>query len=213
MLLALAAVLAAAAGPILAEVPVKPDPDARYVFYLHGRILEAQGKNAVSPEFGKYEYDAILAALAAPGFTVVSEIRRDGAGDEFAEKVAAQIRALKAAGVPSRNIAVIGASKGAGLTLAVSAAIGDPEIAYVVLAGCGATRKRAAALRGRILSIYDEKDRFQPTCSETFARAKSLTARHEIVVTLGVDHGLLYKPYKEWVDPALAWIRPDPPAR
>ena len=88
-------------GAILTDVPSKPDTKARYVFYLHGRILEVQGRNAVSPDFGKYEYDAILAALAAPGFTVVSEVRGDGAGDEFAAKVARQIRALKAAGVPS----------------------------------------------------------------------------------------------------------------
>jgi len=210
MLLPLAAVLATAAGPILADVPAQPDPKARYVFYLHGRILEVQGRNAVSPDFGTYEYDAILAALAAPGFTVVSEVRRDGAGDEFAERVAGQIRALKAAGVPSRNIAVIGASKGAGLGLAVSAAAGDPEIAYVVLAGCGVSPERAAALRGRILSIYDENDRFQPSCRETFALAKTLTARREIVLKVGLDHGLLYKPYREWVDPALAWIERKP---
>jgi hypothetical protein len=207
MLLALAAVLAAVAGPILTDVPAQPDPKARYVFYLHGRILEEQGRNAVSPDFGKYEYDAILQALAAPGYTVVGEIRGKGAGDEFADKVAGQIRALRAAGVPSPQIAVIGASKGAGLTLAVSAAVGDPEIAYVVLAGCAASDERAAALRGRILSIYDVKDRFQPSCQDTFRRAKALTARHEIVLTLGLDHGLLYKPYREWLDPAFAWIR------
>ena len=206
MLLALA--LAIAAGPILTDVPSQPDPEARYVFYLHGRILEVQGRDAVSPDFGKYEYDAILEALAAPGFTVVSEIRKDGAGDEFAAKVAGQIRALKAAGVPSRHIGVVGASKGAGLTLAVAEAAGDPAIAYVVLAGCGASPERAAALRGRILSIYDEKDRYRPSCRETFARAKALTARREIVVRRGLDHGLLYKPYDDWVKPALAWIAP-----
>ena len=208
MLLALAAALATAAGPILTDVPAKPDPDARYVFYLHGRILEVQGRNAVSPDFGKYEYDAILQALAAPGFTVVSEVRPDGTGDEYAEKVAGQIRALKAAGVPSRHIGVVGASKGAGLTLAVAEAAGDPAIGYVVLAGCGASPGRAAALRGRILSIYDEKDRFQPTCRKTFAAAKRLAAKREIVVRRGLDHGLLYKPYEEWVRPALAWIGP-----
>ena len=210
MILALAAFLAIVPGPIVTDVPAKPDPKARYVFYLHGRILEVQGRNAVSPDFGPYEYDAILAALAAPGFTVVSEIRRDGAGDEFADRVAGQIRALKAAGVPSTNISVVGASKGAGLTLGVSAVVGDPEIAYVVLAGCGTSPERAATLRGRLLSIYDEKDRFQPSCRDTFARAKTLTARREIVLKLGVDHGLLYKPYREWVDPALAWIQRRP---
>ena len=27
----------------------------------------------------------------------------------------------------------------------------------------------------------------------------------EIEVKLGVGHGLLYKPFKEWVDPAVEW--------
>ncbi len=191
-------------GPIFAEVPADPDPKARYVFYLHGRILETQGRHAVSPDFGPYEYDAILEALAARGLTVVSELRKEGAGAGFVEMVAAQVRRLKAAGVPSRHISVVGASKGAGMTLQLAAALGDPEMSYVVLAGCSV--ENAAALRGRILSIYDEKDSFQPSCARTFARATRLTARKEIVLKLGVDHGLLYKPYREWVDPAVAWI-------
>jgi hypothetical protein len=196
--------LLALAGQVLTTVPARPDPKARYVFYLHGRILEVQGRSAVSPDFGPYEYDAILAALAANGATVVSEVRRDGAGREFVDRVAGQVRALKSAGVPSTHIAVVGASKGAGMTLQVSAALADPEIAYVVLAGCSV--QTPAALRGRVLSIYDEKDRFEPSCRKTFAKAARLTASREIVVKRGLDHGLLYRPYDEWVQPALAWI-------
>ena len=202
----LALATSVAPGAILADVPAKPDPKSRYVFYLHGRILEVQGRNAVSPDFGRYEYDAILAALAARGATVIGEIRRDGAGQEFVERVAGQVRALTAAGVPAKNVAVVGASKGGNLTLRVSAALGDPEVSYVVLAGCGGSAELAAALRGRILSIYDAKDRFEPSCGPTFAKALRLAAKREIVVKLGLDHGLLYKPYPEWVDPALAWI-------
>ena len=191
-------------GPILTDVPARPDPKARYVFYLHGRILETQGRRAVSPDFGPYEYDAILEALAARGLAVVSEVRKDGAGREFVDKVAGQVRRLKAAGVPSRHIALIGASKGAGMTLQVAAALGDPEMSYVVLAGCSV--EQPTALRGRILSIYDADDSFQPSCARTFAQAAHLTARKEIVVKTGRGHGLLYKPYEEWVSPAVAWI-------
>ena len=92
----------------------------------------------------------------------------------------------------------------------MSAAVGDPAIAYVVLAGCAASAERAAALRGRVLSVYDRADRFQPTCKRTFAAATRLTAKREIVVTRGLDHGLLYQPHREWLDPALAWIRGKP---
>ena len=199
-------ILAAAAlvGQVLAEVPEKPDPKARYVFYLHGRILEVQGRRAVSPDFGPYQYDAILSALAARGATVIAEVRKDGAGREFVDRVVAQVRALKAAGVPSRRIGVVGASKGAGMTLQVSAALADPDVAYVVLAGCSV--ETPAALRGRILSIYDEEDRFEPSCAKTFAKSPRLTAHREVVVRLGLDHGLLYRPHRQWVEPALDWL-------
>ena len=191
-------------GAILTEAPAKPDPRARYVFYLHGRILETQGRHAVSPDFGPYEYDRILEALAARGLTVIGEVRKEVAGREFAERVAGQVRRLKAAGVPSRHISLVGASKGAGMTLQVAAALADPEMSYVVLAGCSVDD--AAALRGRILSVYDADDSLQPSCARTFAKATRLTAREEIVVKRGLGHGLLYKPHAEWVDPAVAWI-------
>ena len=32
-----------------------------------------------------------------------------------------------------------------------------------------------------------------------------LKESNEIEVKLGVGHGLLYKPFKEWVDPAVGW--------
>jgi glyoxylase-like metal-dependent hydrolase (beta-lactamase superfamily II) len=43
---------AAGPGQILEDVPRAPDPATRYLFYVHGRILETQGRNASSPEFG-----------------------------------------------------------------------------------------------------------------------------------------------------------------
>ena len=110
-LLTLAFVTPVTAGPVLTDVPEKPDRSVRYVFYLHGRILETQGRQAVSPDFGPYEYDAILGALAARGFTVISEVRTGDAGQEFVDKVVTQVRRLRRAGVPAAHIGVIGASK------------------------------------------------------------------------------------------------------
>jgi hypothetical protein len=56
-------------------VPEAPDLHGRYVFYLRGRILEVQGRNATSPDFGRYDYDGILRALAGRGLQVISEVR------------------------------------------------------------------------------------------------------------------------------------------
>jgi len=66
--------LCLAALPILSEPPAKADPAATYLFHLHGRIVQEQGREAVSPKYGRYEYDAILARLAEAGLVILSEV-------------------------------------------------------------------------------------------------------------------------------------------
>jgi metallo-beta-lactamase class B len=201
--------LALPPGSVQADVPATIDPRARYLFYLHGRILEEQGRHAVSPDFGPYAYDAILAALAERGFTVISEVRKGESGLPFAAKVAGQVRALLKAGVPAERVTLLGASKGGFLTLAAAAELGEDGLNIVVLGSCGgATEALAPRLRGRVLSVYDEVDRFRPSCRKTFARAPQLKAAKEVVLKLGLDHGLLFTPRKEWLDLASAWPPP-----
>jgi hypothetical protein len=79
----------------------------------------------------------------------------------------------------------------------------------VILAGCGTqTEPLARRLRGRMLSIFDHNDRLAPSCASTFRKATDLREQREIVLELGLDHGLLYKPYPEWLEPASAWAWP-----
>src|SRR5688572_16348766 len=47
-------------GRIGKDVPEKVNPKARYLFYLHGRIIEEQGVRPTSPQHGVYEYEQIL---------------------------------------------------------------------------------------------------------------------------------------------------------
>jgi hypothetical protein len=93
-------------------VPDHPDASKRYLFYLHGRIIELQGRKAVSPDYGPYEYDGILRALAEAGFEVISEVRPSDTGLEYGKKIAAQARSLLAAKVPPEHITIAGFSKG-----------------------------------------------------------------------------------------------------
>jgi metallo-beta-lactamase class B len=196
-------------GSVHADLPAAIDPRSRYLFYLHGRILEEQGRHAVSPDFGPYAYDAILAALAERGFTVISEVRKGESGLPFATKVAGQVRALLKAGVPVERVTLLGASKGGFLALAAAAELGEDGLNVVVLGSCGGgTEALAPRLRGRVLSVFDEVDRFHPSCRETFARAPQLKAVKEVVLRLGLDHGLLFTPGKEWLDLASAWPPP-----
>ena len=194
---------------VLDAVPAAPDPKARYLIYLHGRIIEEQGRQAVSPEFGRYEYDRILDAFVARGFTVIAELRGPDAGEPFAEKVAGQVRALRRAGVPPEHITVVGFSKGGGLAVAAAARAAEAGVNYAVLAGCSQepawVSRWAPSVRGLMLSLYDSSDRFKPSCAPLFAGAKGLSATKEVALTTGLDHGLFYAPRSEWLDPLTAW--------
>lgn len=195
-------------GHVHADVPAVPDKSRRWLFYVHGRILELQGRDATSPDFGRYEFDAILKAFAGRGFEVISEVRTEQGSAGFPARLAEQVRRLRKAGVPAERITVVGASKGGFLTLVAAAELQHPGLSFVVLAGCGAESVAfGPRLRGRVLSIYDESDRFTPSCRATFEAAPLLTTSRELVLKLGHDHGLLYRPYPEWLEPAARWAR------
>ena len=113
------------------------DPAKPYLFYLHGKIIEDQGIPAISPDYGEYEYLAILKKLGNYGFVVISEPRSKNADSlVYARKTAEQVKTLLKAGVPERDITMVGASKGAGITIFVSDMLANSEINYVLMAIC-----------------------------------------------------------------------------
>ena len=202
----------APAGAVLTAVPEHPAPTARYLIYLHGAIIETQGRRPTHPEYGVYEYDQILDALAARGFQVISEARPAGTKvPAYAEKVAGQVRALVEAGVPADHIAVAGHSKGAMITLGASSLLDLPGVRYVVMAGCfrGGSPIRGIHLSGHILSIYDESDRLAGSCDTVFAatpparkRRKRSSSTPASATARSTD------PMNEWLDPLTAWLGP-----
>ena len=58
----IAGTVTAVAAPAAAQ-PRAPAAQARYIYYLHGRIVEDLGPRGVSPRFGAYDYPDIIAAL------------------------------------------------------------------------------------------------------------------------------------------------------
>jgi len=117
--------------------PASIDPSKQYLFYLHGRIVEDQGLHAVSPDYGEYEYVAILAKFSSYGFVVISEQRLKNAdGMKYAERVVGQVTELLKAGVPAKNITVVGASKGAGIAIEISYLLENEEVNFVIMAIC-----------------------------------------------------------------------------
>ena len=201
----------ASAQNVMRDVPAKVDADASYVFYLHGRIVEEQGPNAVSPDFGHYEYDGILAELARTPAVVISEPRARGTDvNDYAAKVMSQIARLKSAGVKSSAINVVGASKGGWIAAKVAMRLGDPDVRYVLIGGCGYPDPASAIARlnGSVLWILERTD-FEGSrnCAAEVSSSPGLRERRQITLETGLRHGFLYRPLPEWVNPVQDWIR------
>ena len=196
---------------VLTEVPANPDSHDQYIFYLHGLIVEEAGIRPKSEEHGYYEYELILDQLAQEGFTVISETRPQGTQiKDYAEKVVAQIRLLLKAGVPPENITVVGASKGGVISAYVSAILQEEMLNFVFLAGLfeKCLKDEDLVLYGNVLSIHDRADTQSITPEKYFQRSPGLHRAKAMVFSLDVGHGLIYKPYREWIEPLLEWVRP-----
>lgn len=196
-------------GRIVSSVPDDPRPDARYVFYLHGRIIEEQGIRPTHPEYGTYEYEAILETFRRRGLIVVSEPRPAGTEPgPYAEQVAGQVRRLIASGVPADRITVVGGSKGAVIAMLASTLVRNRDLRFVLIAGCNDWVRENVEidLYGDVLSIYDVNDRYGETCGPLFEQSTGLGTTDEIMLEVGTGHAILYRPIREWVEPVLAWI-------
>ncbi len=199
--------------PASYEFPEIIDPSSRYLFYLHGKIIEDQGIPAISPDFGEYEFEAILKELSSYGFEVIGEKRAQNTDPaEYARKVANQVNILLDEGVPPGNITVVGASKGAGITIYVSNILKNKEINFVLLAICHPDQvhffiQEGISLEGNVLSIYDSNDQFAGTCQElfSFSIGNGVGRFDEIILEIGTGHGILYQPNDEWILPTVQW--------
>ena len=194
---------------ILDRVPVKVDQRARCLIYLHGRIIEDQGRRPTSPTWGVYEYQKVLEALATDGATVISEQRPPMTDmDQFAAHVADQVRQLLGAGVSPERISVVGFSKGGGIATRASALLENPRINFVFLAACGDGNFQGVNRKvwGRILSVYEASDDAGRSCAGLFAKAGAIGTRSEIRINVGEQHGTFFRPHVEWLDPVRRWV-------
>lgn len=171
--------------------------------------MEGSDGRPVSREFGPYEYHEILQRFAQDGFTVVSEVRPRGTDPaEYARKIAGWVRGLLEAGVPDRNVAVVGGSQGGVIAAYASAFLDEPELKFVILAGLfgDGESERSLRLHGRVFSIYDEADTHSILPEVYFRQSPALTEGKSLVTKTGLGHGLIYRPYSAWYEPAIRWI-------
>jgi hypothetical protein len=197
-------------GSILDDVPAQVRPRARYLIYLHAKIVEEKGSRPTDERFGPYEYAEILDTLAALGAEVIAEQRPQGTDfRQFGSHVADQVRRLLAAGVSAERIAVVGFSKGGAIAIIASALLGDPRVTFVFLGPCGdwVTGRDDVNVRGRILSIYEASDELGTSCEPLFAQATDPGEHREIRIDTGAGHGAFYRPRAEWLDPLFQWVK------
>ncbi len=186
-----------------AQLPTK------HIFYLHGRIIEQQGKNAVSEQFGKYELDSIITALKVENGIVHAEIRNSNVDYKlYAEKVSKQIDSLIKAGVKPIDITVIGASKGAIIACNISS-LNTNAINYVFLAGNNDYQEMNNdwKFHGQVLCIYDSSDEIAGKNYDYWKTKDNFTTKFEqIELKTNLGHGFIYKPLSVWMEPTKKWI-------
>ena len=197
------------------EFPESIDPSRLYLFYLHGRIIEEQGLPAISPDFGEYQYEEILDALSSHGFVVISEQRlKDTDGILYAEKVVGEVNALLEADVPASAITVVGASKGGYIGLYTSYFLGNEDINFVLMGICAPEevenlKHAGVSLSGNVLTIYDAGDQYGGSCQELFSYSedRGISSYDELVLDMGMGHGILYQPLDAWITPVVNWAK------
>lgn len=206
LMLVIAMTGAALAGPSSYNMPPKAEKSLKYLFFMHNYYVEAKGPDQAC------DYHGIVKAFADQGYLVVSEVRgKNTSSSKYAAKIAAQIKSLLAAGVPARNITVLGHSKGGFITLVVSTILKNPDINYVIMAGCGIRGACCGVApgppAGRMLSIYDQSDKVAATCKAEFARGGKNVRGTEIVLKTGGGHRMFFKVKPSWFDPVMAWLK------
>jgi hypothetical protein len=196
---------------IQSSPPDKPNPDQIYLFYLHGMIVQQQGPDAVSDQYGAYEYQNILESLAESNFQVISEVRpKDTQIDAYGKKIASDISVLIDKGVPAQKIVVVGASLGAYMALEAAYLLQNKQLNFALLGLCSKKAYQYFSDRyhkpcGNFFSIYETSD-FAGSCKFLFEDSTCKKGFQELALKMGNGHGFLFKAYPEWMYPLQAWI-------
>lgn len=183
----------------------------RYIFYLHGRIVEDQGANAHDDKngFGDYQYNDIVEAFRAQGLIVISEVRpRNTLVEDYAQKVKRQVDSLLKKGVKPEHITVLGSSKGSSIAMTACTLLRNSKMNFVFMSACSESANPDIEFCGNILSIYEKSDGWAQSCAAFKKHSRSSMPHYkEIGLNTGLRHGYLYKPLKDWMEPAIKWAK------
>lgn len=187
-----------------------PNTDQRYIFFFHNKFIEENDLNTPHPEYGKAEYNEILASFRKDNFIVFSEKRKKNTNAvDYAEKIVKQINKLIKKGVNPNHITVIGTSKGGYIAQYVSTYLANPNVNFVFI-GCymdtDVEQIPDINFCGNILTIYEKSDIYGVYAIKRKETSK-LKVNHfkEIELTTGLKHGFLYKALDGWIIPSKKW--------
>jgi hypothetical protein len=73
------------------------------------------------------------------------------------------------------------------------------------LANVEELKQNEISLYGDVLSLYDSTEKLAGSCHElfSFSEGKGISRYNEIVLNVGTDHDILFKPLDEWIIPII----------
>lgn len=180
-------------------IPVTIEKNLNYLFFFHNYYVEINGPD------GDCRYYDLLRSFVDKGFVVVSQLRSPEMSPvNFANKAAVQIQAIINTGVPPANITVSGHSKGGVIALNVAALLQQPDIKYIILAGCGIKPLANAypdplLVKGTFLSLYANSDKIAGSCSHELSSTRQDVSTTELVLDSPEGHRLFFQPNNIWL--------------
>lgn len=196
----------AVANQLTLPEPIKPN--AHYVFYSHGYIVEGDNPKPIHKEWGVYDFPAVKAALKSEHYELIA-YHRPKKTDPFlfAKKLANDVNTLISKGVKPENITLLGFSRGGALSILTSNELKNEKINTIILAGCAGLIKRNKAVQvyGHVRSIYETSDQVG-SCNFLIERSEHVASFKEIAISTDLSHGAFYLPRPDWVNPVKSWI-------
>jgi len=196
-------------GEIYDSFPKTINPEANYVFYSHGKIVEGTNARPIHSRWGVYEYPKVKQAMVDDSYHLIAYHRPANTDAKlFAQKLVKDIHKLINAGVSEENISLVGFSRGGEITMLVSNLLKSRKIKTILLASCSKHLRgnKDYKLYGQIYSIYEVSD-VVGSCQFLVDDNSTVDVFKEIAINTGEEHGAFYRPASEWIIPLKIWLK------
>ena len=198
-------------GEIYSKIPDEIDANKKYVFYLHGLIVEGDNPRPIHKKYGAYEFQKIKEALAEnSSFDVIAHHRPANTEvREYTNKLVSWVKELLNSGVRPSNITLIGFSRGGEIAAYASTNLRENNINTVLLGSCwpgSVQNKSSIVFGGHFLSIFETSD-VALSCEKLAKRSPQLLSFKEVSISTGGEHGAFFSPNNEWVIPVKEWVQ------